>query len=518
MTTELLNIELIRTDGGTQSRAGLYEKTLATYVDDLRNGDQFPPVDVVYDGQHYWLYDGYHRHEAHRRAGSTQIAANVHQGDQAEAQWRSYAANPTHGLQRTQEDKERAVKAALRHPKAASLSDSSLAKYLHVSDKTVTKYRRELEAAGEIAALTVRTGADGRTINTANIGTNRPAPATASKELPPDSSDQIMPIVAEWLRKYTDQSQHTWRDIATVVTNTNAKQYADIAAYVRLRGLRFNDVVLTNAIYAALTNLDRNEAPPPTSETPKSVAPPSIPLSPSVPTGIIHIPTYLSAAGCQIQSMGNGTYKIFIPLGPDALDSLTTHGPIGGTHAAVTEMARLARQRGLLTAAGVELGITKATELIWASLSDREFKPSVLPAKIAFTKNADLAEFRRFLAAGETVTDETLQAAIGKVEAALLLAVDHCRHPATVAATGRCIDCGLLMDDETASPPPASTAEREITETLDKARRLRTRIADLLDIIEDYGELTGNDDAPAAAIRVLQPMLNKLEILAGILR
>ena len=31
----------------------------------MRAGDQFPPIDVFFDGQNYWLVDGFHRLQAH---------------------------------------------------------------------------------------------------------------------------------------------------------------------------------------------------------------------------------------------------------------------------------------------------------------------------------------------------------------------------------------------------------------------------------------------------------------------
>ncbi len=617
MTTELLSIEIIRTDGGTQSRAGLNEKTLTDYVDALHNGDQFPPIDVAYDGVNYWLYDGYHRHEAHRRAGRTHINATIHQGDQAEAQWRSYAANPTHGLQRTQEDKERAIKAALRHPKAAGLSDSSLAKHLHVSDKTVTKYRRELEAAGDITVQAIRIGADGRAINTANIGANRKQQSSPSPT--PDSSDLLAPVVIEWLRFYSDRFQRTWRDLRSIVNIPTSKHYTDIRAYLHDRGFRTDDASLGSAIASAFAHLEKTETE-------------------QVEDRIYRLQNWLIGKGWGIgaNSISSRTQTFTWPDNdpPAHLAALKQAESIQKTtQAQPSPTSETPKSTG-----AVELSSTKATELIWAALNAKEFAPTILPAKIAYVKNVPLEEFRRFLAAGETVTDATLQAAIDRVEAALLLAIDHCRHPATAAATGRCVDCGLDMNAAVSDPRPAPTDDREITETLDaairravcvyagdrekwqalaesgadywqildllkacinstggssgpgcyyvdrrrgpivviskdiggpvvqklmsgalvaavrkawgipehggthlrdaqpspadypihpiqpsaatpidakltQARDLRTAINAVLQIIDSYGELTGNHDAPAAAVRVLQPMLNRLEIM-----
>lgn len=165
-----LEIARIRRDGGTQPRQGMNEDVVSDYVAALADGVQFPPIDVMFDGADYWLYDGFHRIESHLRSGRTEIAARVVPGTLEEAQWRSYAANQSHGLRRSTADKERAIRSALKHPKAPGMSDNLLAKHLGVSDKTVTKYRTEMQSASEIPKLTTRTGADGKTYETANIG------------------------------------------------------------------------------------------------------------------------------------------------------------------------------------------------------------------------------------------------------------------------------------------------------------------------------------------------------------
>ena len=55
-------IELIRTDGGTQIRDCKTQQTkIAEYATAMGEGNQFPPLIVFWDGEHYWLADGFHR-------------------------------------------------------------------------------------------------------------------------------------------------------------------------------------------------------------------------------------------------------------------------------------------------------------------------------------------------------------------------------------------------------------------------------------------------------------------------
>jgi len=141
-----LDPQTIRLDGGTQPRAELLIEVMEDYAEQMRGGVEFPPVTVFFDGKNYWLVDGFHRLGAHQRVRpNAPIEAEVIQGTQTEAQWHSLAANKTHGLRRTAEDRRRAVQAALRHPHGCKLSDREIAEHVGVSPSTVGKYREQLK-------------------------------------------------------------------------------------------------------------------------------------------------------------------------------------------------------------------------------------------------------------------------------------------------------------------------------------------------------------------------------------
>ena len=203
-----LGLEQIRTDGGTQPRAELLIEVTEEYAEQMRAGVEFPPITVFFDGKEYWLADGFHRVGAHRRAfgADASIEVEVLQGTQADAQWYSYSVNKTHGLRRNNDDKERAVRAALKHPKSVGLSNCQIAEHCGVDEKTIRKYRRQMGATSEIpksaetgsgtsqrgqsnpSGRTLatereprhRTGRDGRTINTANIGKQTPRSSSSA--------------------------------------------------------------------------------------------------------------------------------------------------------------------------------------------------------------------------------------------------------------------------------------------------------------------------------------------------
>lgn len=171
-----LLISCIRLDGGTQPRAAIHAQTVSDYMKDMASGAEFPPVDVFYDGSNYWLADGFHRIKAAEKSGRDEIACEVHQGTQQDAQWYSFGANKGNGLRRTNQDKQRAVKAALQHPGGEGLSDGQIASHVGVSDQMVRNYRRRTEATPKVLKSAKRKGRDGRTINVANIGKTVAAP------------------------------------------------------------------------------------------------------------------------------------------------------------------------------------------------------------------------------------------------------------------------------------------------------------------------------------------------------
>jgi hypothetical protein len=190
-----LRLTQIRRDGGTQPREGIDWEHVKDMQRAITAGDALPAVSVIYDGADYWLYDGFHRWHAYANVGKLEIPVVISQGTQDDAQWQSLAANRTHGLKRTQADKERAIRAALKHPKSAGLSNLAISRHLGVDDKTVGKYRDEMEASSEIPKIdqrTVERNGQTYTQNTTNIGASRPPTEPAQRM---SEQYEITPIV-----------------------------------------------------------------------------------------------------------------------------------------------------------------------------------------------------------------------------------------------------------------------------------------------------------------------------------
>lgn len=140
MSTRKLALAEIQTRDDLQPRIQMNMFVVTDYADAMCEGRIFPPIEVVWDGQNYWLWDGFHRKRAAEQAGLTEIDAHVIEGTLEDAQWLALSANRTHGMRRSNEDKRRAVELALRHPrateefkKAQKINYSTIAEHCGVS-------------------------------------------------------------------------------------------------------------------------------------------------------------------------------------------------------------------------------------------------------------------------------------------------------------------------------------------------------------------------------------------------
>lgn len=150
----------IRTDGGTQMRAGLNSETVNEYAEFLNQQVRvsewpFPPVVVYHDGADYWLADGFHRLAALRKAYhwsetnqniTHTIPAEVRPGTRRDAILHAAQANAIHGLRRTNADKRRAVETLLRDEEWGQWSNREIARRCKVDEKTVRNIRETLTA------------------------------------------------------------------------------------------------------------------------------------------------------------------------------------------------------------------------------------------------------------------------------------------------------------------------------------------------------------------------------------
>jgi uncharacterized ParB-like nuclease family protein len=162
-----LDIALIRLDGGTQVRVKLARMLVKEYAERMDAGDVFPPVVVVFDGQHYWLADGFHRLHALLELNRTTIECRVFEGTVRDALLVALKANSAHGLRRSNSDKRRAVEIVLADEEWSKKSTRWIANVCGVSRKFVEYTRAEVATVAAHPqeggySTAVRLGRDGR--------------------------------------------------------------------------------------------------------------------------------------------------------------------------------------------------------------------------------------------------------------------------------------------------------------------------------------------------------------------
>ena len=234
----------------------------------------------------------------------TTIAANVRQGTLQDAQWESYSVNAGHGLKRSNADKERQVRNALRHPKAQGMSNVQIAKHVGVDDKTVRRYRTEMEAASEIPSLTSRQGADGKSYPALAPRLPRaPTPA----ELPtvrPLNDEETRNLVWRTIRAENEiapgaSSLFKWRKyLDWLGKHGEPRHYA--GGIPRAAGVRIDAIALATTIAAVAEEISNNILPgPPVNEAQPVVetAAPSINLGPAT------LPADLIARGWELRRL-----------------------------------------------------------------------------------------------------------------------------------------------------------------------------------------------------------------------
>ena len=189
-----MNLKAIRTDGGTQQRAQISEETVQAYADLIKDGAEFPPVTVFYDGEESWLADGHHRWLAHERAGKASIAVHVLPGSQRDAILHSVSANASHGLARTQEDKRKAVKTILEDFEWSDWSDREIARKCAVSLQLVQAVKHEHLQGERVSA---------RAMN--NKGTSKKRKIEAVEPEPVIQDDEIVQELVAANEELTDR-------------------------------------------------------------------------------------------------------------------------------------------------------------------------------------------------------------------------------------------------------------------------------------------------------------------------
>jgi len=216
LPVDLIPLDALRLDGGTQSRVSIDEAVIAEYASALHDGVVLPPVVVFFDGVDFWLADGFHRYHAHVQVEALEIPGQIHTGTRRDAVLYSVGANGSHGLRRTNEDKRRSVSTLLADPEWASWSQEMIAKACYVSTGFVSKmvataslHNEEMRSTTKTVtrngkSYEQRTEKIGKT-RKANVATvlasqgNAPALEVATQHLTPEQASEAVAGLEELL-------------------------------------------------------------------------------------------------------------------------------------------------------------------------------------------------------------------------------------------------------------------------------------------------------------------------------
>lgn len=261
----MLDLDLIRIDGGTQSREKIDESVVAEYAEAMKAGVQFPPVIVFFDGVDRWLADGFHRYHGARLAGLTKIYEDITPGTRRDAVLYSLKANATHGLKRTHADKRKAVETLLKDAEWSAWSDRKIAEVCGVGNQLVGEVRRVICVNHTDTPATRTVERNGTTYqqNTANIGRTKvdAARKAAGRSLAELSTDELQQCREAVDRTLTADANH---DATHAVPPPAAQAVPSEPEYTELDAARDQIADLQAAL--ALANLgdvpeaDRNQA------------------------------------------------------------------------------------------------------------------------------------------------------------------------------------------------------------------------------------------------------------------
>jgi protein gp37 len=170
-TTTSLELALIIRDPEIQPRERMNHETITQYSEDMLAGIAFPPIRVFFDGERYWLSQGFHRFGAAEHAGIEEVDVEIIDGTRQDAIWDAAGSNLEHdtvGLRRSNADKRRAVEMALRAKPQAS--DRAIGQRVGVSHQTVNNMRSAICQTLTDAPREVTRNGKTYEMQTANIG------------------------------------------------------------------------------------------------------------------------------------------------------------------------------------------------------------------------------------------------------------------------------------------------------------------------------------------------------------
>lgn len=201
----ILNINVIRIDGGTQSRDIIDQDQINTYAEAMDRGDKFPDVTVYFNGLEYYLADGFHRYFATKKLGKTSMSCNVVTGTLRDAILYSKGANADNGLHRSNATKRKCVNDMLDDFEWQFWSNVEIAKACRVSAEFVRQIKAERGIKTETVKYKMGKKVFERKSGTAINTKAEPLKAKEEDEFKYDPKDEMIQSLAAENEKLKDE-------------------------------------------------------------------------------------------------------------------------------------------------------------------------------------------------------------------------------------------------------------------------------------------------------------------------
>lgn len=201
----ILNINVIRIDGGTQSRDIIDQDTINSYAEAMDRGDKFPDVTVYFNGLEYYLADGFHRYFATKKLGKTSMSCNVVTGTLRDAILYSKGANADNGLHRSNATKRKCVNDMLDDFEWQFWSNVEIAKACRVSAEFVRQIKAERGIKNETVKYKMGKKVFERKASTAINAKAEPLKSKEDEEFKYDPKDEMIESLAAENEKLKDQ-------------------------------------------------------------------------------------------------------------------------------------------------------------------------------------------------------------------------------------------------------------------------------------------------------------------------
>ena len=141
-----LAIDNIECTDATQSRVMIDKATIEEYEEAMRNGAVFPGIVVFAEkgSDRYILADGFHRLRAAKNVGMTEVGVDLREGNLHDAMMYAMGCNYSHGLRRTNADKQHVVRMALKDAEMGGWSNRAIGDTCRVSHTFVRRIREDI--------------------------------------------------------------------------------------------------------------------------------------------------------------------------------------------------------------------------------------------------------------------------------------------------------------------------------------------------------------------------------------